>query len=107
VTNLKRLTELGKRSGYLRAGRRVQPKLPDTFGGRLATWLRHTRVEHSISWRAISQAGGPTESALRMLELRGSDPGVTTYLKLCRALGENPAELLLALESKSRAGGTD
>jgi transcriptional regulator with XRE-family HTH domain len=61
---------------------------------RFAQDLRRARVERGLSQEALGDAAGLHRTEISLLERALREPRLTTIVRLARALGVKPAELL-------------
>jgi transcriptional regulator with XRE-family HTH domain len=60
----------------------------------LATRIRHARVAKSLTQRQLSEATGLTQQSISHFERGEARPSIDSLLRIARALGIQPGELL-------------
>ena len=68
-------------------------KLPS----RVAVWLHEQRTIAAISQRTLAAMSDTHDTTLSTIERDHRDVRLSTFVKLCRALGSNPATVLAKL----------
>lgn len=63
---------------------------PDKF----ADWMKETREKKGLSWYSMADLAGLHQSALATIEHHGRDVRMSTFIKICNALEQNPCSVL-------------
>lgn len=67
-------------------------------GERFAANLRAARLEQGLSQEALGDACGLHRTEVSLLERHRRDPRLATIVRLARALGVRPADLMAGVE---------